>query len=149
MEELPEHGKCFVCGSQNPNSMGIRWYANTAGEIYTQVTLTEAQQGPPGHAHGGATAAILDEAMGAAVWYAGKRVLSVNLNIDYKLPVPLGQKIEVTARISGKGGRSVHTAAEIRLLTGEIAVSGQGIYVETPQFFNENTGNPFWDAEHT
>ena len=148
MEALPEHGKCFVCGSQNPHSMGIRWYVNAAGEIYTKVTLTEAQQGPPGHAHGGATAAILDEAMGAAVWSAGQRVLSVNLNIDYKAPVPLGEEVEVTARISGKGEHSVHTTAELCLANGKVAVSGRGIYVESPQFFDKHTGNPFWRAEH-
>ncbi|MBN2500409.1 MAG: PaaI family thioesterase [Anaerolineales bacterium] len=148
MEALPEHGKCFVCGSQNPHSMGIRWYVNAAGEIHTKVTLTEAQQGPPGHAHGGATAAILDEAMGAAVWSAGHRVLSVNLNIDYKAPVPLDKEVEITARISGKGERSVHTTAELCLANGKVAVNGRGIYVEAPQFFNENTENPFWRAEH-
>ena len=126
MEALPEHGACFVCGTQNPCSMGIRWYTNDAGEIYTKVTLTEAQQGPPGHAHGGATAAILDEAMGAAVWFAGHRVLSVNLNVDYKAPVPLGEAVEVFARIAEKCERSVHTTAELRLANGKVAVSGRG-----------------------
>jgi len=122
---------------------GIRWYANADGEIYTRVTLTEAQQGPPGHAHGGATAAILDEAMGAAVWFAGHRVLAVNLNVDYKCPVPLSEEVGITARISGKGEKSIHTTGELRLANGNVAVSGKGIYVETPHFFDEHAANPF------
>jgi uncharacterized protein (TIGR00369 family) len=145
MEALPEHGKCFVCGSQNPRGMGIRWYANPDGEIFTQVTLSEAQQGPPGYAHGGATAAILDEAMGAAVWFTGQRVLSVNLNVDYKRPVPLGEEVEVSARISGKGERSIHATSELRLANGDVAVSGRGIYVESPQVLDGYTENPFRD----
>ena len=25
--ELPEHGSCFICGSQNPKGLGLVWYA--------------------------------------------------------------------------------------------------------------------------
>jgi acyl-coenzyme A thioesterase PaaI-like protein len=76
MDPIPEHGPCFVCGTQNPHSMGVTWWARDDGAVVTEVALTESQQGPPGYAHGGASAALLDEAMGAAVWRAGYTVVA-------------------------------------------------------------------------
>jgi acyl-coenzyme A thioesterase PaaI-like protein len=135
MRKLPEHGSCFVCGSDNPHSIGLTWYTDENGMIFSEFTLTEAQQGPPGHAHGGASAAILDEAMGAAVWRAGYNVAVVNLEINYHLPLPLGQPLKLEARLAGQEGRKVFASGEIRLPDETVAVSGRGIYVEAPQLF--------------
>ncbi len=135
MKNLPSHGACFVCGSDNPHSIGLTWYGGDNGTILSEFTLTEAQQGPPGHAHGGAAAAILDEAMGAAVWRAGHNVAVVNLEINYRRPLPLGQPLKLEARLSGQEGRKVFATGEIFLQDGTIAVSGRGIYVAAPQLF--------------
>jgi len=135
MKQLPEHGPCFVCGSDNPHSIGLTWYADDHGAILSDFTLNEGQQGPPGHAHGGASAAILDEAMGAAVWRAGYNVAVVNLELNYRRPVPLGQPLKLEARLSGQDGRKVFATGEICLQDGTVAVSGRGIYVEAPQLF--------------
>lgn len=134
---LPDHGWCFVCGHSNPHSIGVTWFVHPDGRITATVTFTEAQQGPPGFAHGGASAAVLDEAMGAAVWSAGHRVVAVNLNVDYRRPVPLGQEVHVEARITGRDGRAMYTQAELRLPDGQVAVSARGIYVEAPHLFDE------------
>jgi uncharacterized protein (TIGR00369 family) len=136
MNALPEHGMCFVCGSENAHNMGITWYAKEDGSIYTKITLTEFQQGPPGHAHGGATAAILDEAMGAAVWFSGRPVLAANLSVDYLKPVPLGVPLEVHAHITQEEGQTIYTKGQILLPDGEIAVVGTGTYVQKPTFFS-------------
>src|SRR5512145_688706 len=82
MKRLPEHGSCFVCGTQNPHSIGLTWYQDEDGSIVAEMIFCEAHQGPPGHVHGGASAAVLDEAMGAVVWRAGYSVVSVNLEIN-------------------------------------------------------------------
>lgn len=90
MRKLPEHGSCFVCGISNPYSLGLTWYADPEGNIWAEFTFNLAQQGPPDHVHGGASAAVLDEAMGAAVWVAGLQVVAARLEVDYKRPLPLG-----------------------------------------------------------
>ena len=136
MQSLPKHGSCFVCGSLNSPGMGVTWYVDDEGMIFAEVTLNDAQQGPPGFAHGGASAALLDEAMGAAVWLAGYRVASVNLNISYRKPVPLGQPFKVTAQVNERNGKKVTAVGEIRLADGTLAVSGEGIFVQAPQLFN-------------
>jgi uncharacterized protein (TIGR00369 family) len=137
MQRLPEHGPCFVCGKQNSHGMGATWYAREDGSIFTEVTLTEAQQGPPGMAHGGASAALLDEAMGAAVWRAGFRAAAVNLNMTYQKPVPLGIEIQITGRFIEKNGKRLFAEGEIRLPDGTVAVIGKGTYVEALHMFSE------------
>jgi hypothetical protein len=67
-------------------------WARDDGAVVTAVTLTEVQRGPPGHTHGGASAALLDEVMGAAVWRAGYQVAAGNLEVEYRRPVPLGSR---------------------------------------------------------
>jgi uncharacterized protein (TIGR00369 family) len=138
MKKLPEHGACFVCGTQNPRSIGLTWYLNEDGSIHAEMVFSEAHQGPPGHLHGGASAAVLDEAMGAAVWRAGYSVVSVNLEINYSKPAPLGEKMSITARVAEIQPRKILTTGEIRLPNGVVAVTGRGIYVEAPQMFKDS-----------
>lgn len=107
MQPIPEHGPCFVCGTQKARNMGVIWYARDDGAVVTEVTLTEEQQGPPGHAHGGASAALLDEAMSAAVWRAGYTAAAVKLEVGYRRPMPLGQPIQVEGSVVEKDGRAV------------------------------------------
>lgn len=135
-ELLPEHGYCFVCGSQNPKGIGLRWYGYKNGEIRSTFTLGKEQQGPPNFAHGGASAAILDEIMGMAAWYAGYKIVSVNLNINYLLPVPLGVELKARGYIFKKEGKKLFARGEIILPDGKIAVKGASVLVEPEGFFD-------------
>jgi uncharacterized protein (TIGR00369 family) len=135
--KLPEHGWCFVCGTENPHSIGIEMWVDDDGVMTSEFTLTDAQQGPPGFSHGGASAAILDETMGLVVWAAGMKVAAVNLEINYHKPLPLHQPLKLEARITEKDNRKVFSSGEIRLPDGTIAVSGRGIYVVAPHLFGD------------
>lgn len=137
MKQLPEHGPCFVCGSENPHSIGITLWVNDEGVITSKFTLSEAQQGPPGHTHGGASAAILDEAMGLVVWAAGYKVVAVNLEVNYHKPLPLRQPLSMEARVTHKDEHKIFSTGEIYLPDGSVAVSGRGIYVVAPQLFEK------------
>lgn len=128
---------CFVCGSENPSGMGVRWYVREDESIWGKVTLGERQQGPPGHAHGGATAALLDEAMGGAIWHAGYMVMSVNLSVNYRRPVPLGAALEVSGRFVRQEGRKIHAIGQVQLSDGSVAVEATGMYVEVPGVLGE------------
>jgi uncharacterized protein (TIGR00369 family) len=134
---LPYHGSCFVCGTENPHSIGLTWYVDENGSLTSDFTLNEAHQGPPGHAHGGASAAILDEAMGLVVWAAGLQVAAVNLEINYHRPLPLNVPLTVETRITQKDERKIFSTGEIKLLDGTVCVSGRGIYVVAPHLFGD------------
>jgi len=138
MEKLPEHGTCFVCGKANHNSIGVEWYFDDENHIESSFIFTIHHQGPPGFVHGGASAAVLDEAMGLAIWQSGYRAVTVNLMIDYRKPIPLGEPVLIRGAMSGKANRRIETSGEILLPDKSVAVFAQGIYVEGAHFLDED-----------
>lgn len=141
MIRVPEHGSCFTCGSSNPQGIGITWYIDGEKRVVGEITLSDAQQGPPGYAHGGASAALLDEAMGISVWVAGLRVVATNLNVAFERPVPLGQPVRIRGWVEHRDedGR-VHTQGQMILPNGKVAVSATGTYKEAPHLFDPEFG---------
>jgi len=135
--QIPEHGWCFVCGTENPHSIGITMWVDDDGVLTSEFTLTKAHQGPPGHAHGGCSAAILDEAMGLCVWAAGHKVLAANLEVNYRKPLPLHQPLTLEARITQVDERKIFSTGEIKLADSTVAVSGRGLYISAPHLFEQ------------
>ena len=135
--QLPYHGWCFVCGHDNPHSIGLTLYVDDDGVMTAEFTLNDAHQGPPGHAHGGASAAILDEVMGLVAWVAGLKVAAVNLEINYHKPLPLHQPLRLEARLTEQDDHKAFSTGEICLADGTVAVSGRGIYVIAPKLFDQ------------
>jgi acyl-coenzyme A thioesterase PaaI-like protein len=150
---LPFHGWCFVCGKENPHGIGLIWQASFREEtpgaeghfspgsvlISSDFHFKLAQQGPPGHAHGGASAAVIDEAMGASVWQSGYRSLLAHYELDYKLPVPLNTPVRVEAWVEKVDGRKIYARGHLLLADGRVAVTGTGLYLHIPGFFEANT----------
>ncbi|MBI5943044.1 MAG: PaaI family thioesterase [Chloroflexi bacterium] len=137
--QIPYHGWCFVCGNENPHGIGITMFVDENGVLTSEFTLNEAHQGPPGYTHGGASAAILDEAMGLVVWAAGYKVAAVNIEINYHKPLPLHQLLTLEARITQRDERKIFSTGEIKLAESTVAVSGRGIYVAAPKLFEKVT----------
>jgi uncharacterized protein (TIGR00369 family) len=136
--QLPYHGWCFVCGNENPHSIGITMFVDDEGVLTSEFTLSDTHQGPPGHAHGGASAAILDEVMGLVVWAAGHKVLAANININYRKPLPLHQPLLAEARITEVSGRKIISQGKILLPDATVAVEGSGVYVIAKRFFENS-----------
>jgi acyl-coenzyme A thioesterase PaaI-like protein len=143
MEKLAEHGSCFVCGEANPNSMGVEWYFDDENHIESSFIFTIHHQGPPGFVHGGASAAVLDEAMGLAIWQAGYRAVTVNLMIDYRKPVPLDEPILIRGVMHGKVKRRIEASGEILLPDKSVAVFAKGVYVEGAHFLDQDAIRDF------
>ena len=135
---ISPHGPCYVCGDESPHGINLTWYAREDGSIFTEVKLTVKQQGPKGHIHGGASAAILDEIIGVAIWRAGFNVAVVNMDINFRKAIPVDTMITAEARMTKKEGRKIFGIGEIRLPDETIAVSCTGIYVEAPHLFEES-----------
>ncbi len=135
--QIPYHGWCFVCGTENPHGIGITMFVDDDGVLTSEFTLNEAHQGPPGNTHGGASAAILDEVMGLVVWAAGHKVVAANIDINYRKLLPLHQPLLAEARITQVGERKIISTGEIKLPDSTVAVSGSGIYVIAPQLFEK------------
>jgi len=137
MKSLPGHGSCFVCGNTNPHSIGIIWQKNPSGRIESAFVFNIHQQGPPGFVHGGASAAVMDEAMGAAIWQAGYRAATVHLELDYRKPIPIGEEIRIEGWLFSEEIDSVTARGIIYLSDGIIAVEARAKYVNAPQLFKD------------
>lgn len=104
-------------------------YFHRGSELRASVWFGPEAQGPPGHAHGGAVAAVLDEALGIAAWAAGHPVVAARLVTDFRRMLPLGtvctveptvesiegRKVRVTGRLVGEDG-TVYAEAESLLV---------------------------------
>jgi acyl-CoA thioesterase FadM len=81
--------------------------------------------------------------MGLAIWQAGYRAVTVNLTIDYRQPVPLGEPIRIRGVMRSKAQRRIETSGEILLPDGSVAVFAKGIYVEGAHFLDQNAIQSF------
>ncbi len=127
--KLPQN-HCFACGKDNPHGMHLKFYIDEAKRVATcNVKLTRRYQGPPGHAHGGIIAVILDEAMGKINKLSNVIALTKSMNIEYLKPVPLGELLTVTARAESINGREHTNLAEICNQAGEVLARSSGLFI--------------------
>lgn len=121
---------CFACGKDNPDGMRLRFYLDeTARESICRFKLPRRYQGPPGHAHGGIIATILDEAMGKVNKLRSVVALTKSMNIEYLRPVPLGKPLTVKGREQTVVGREHTNIAEIINEKGEVLARSTGIFI--------------------
>ncbi|KAM8921531.1 acyl-coenzyme A thioesterase THEM4 [Pelodytes ibericus] len=71
-------------------------------------------EGNPGFTHGGCIATIIDSTAGAGVVYTYGTVMTANLNINYRNPIPLGHTVIVDTVVDKVEGRKVYSTCQIR-----------------------------------
>lgn len=86
-------------------------------------------EGPPGHAHGGSMAAVLDETLGAAAWAAGHPVVVASLKVDFRAMLPLGTDATFETWIESIDGRKVHTRGRLTSPTGDVFAEGRALCI--------------------
>lgn len=124
----PNH--CFGCGKNNPLGMKLKFFIDEeARHTVCQFKLARRYTGPPGHAHGGIIATILDEAMGKVNRLRSVVALTRSMNIEYLKPVPLGKVLTVTGREQNVAGREHTNVAEITDANGQVLARSTGTFV--------------------
>ena len=126
---------CFVCGLKNSSGLNASFYETEGGELIATFVPRLEHQSYPGRLHGGVASAILDEAIGRAIMVGNDQEIwgvTVELNLTYKKPIPLGMELKVLARITEENSRFFYGTGEIMLPGGETAVTGRGKYLKAP-----------------
>jgi uncharacterized protein (TIGR00369 family) len=123
---------CFGCGLDNPTGLRLRFYVNGDQNIVCRVRLAGRFAGPPGHAHGGIIATLLDEAMSKVNRARGVVAMTRALDVQYLKPVPLGEPLVLTARHVSAAGRRHHVAAVLSDAAGQPLATGTGVFVTVP-----------------
>lgn len=126
----PRRNECFACGKDNDSGMHLKFFLDdTAREATCKFKLSRRYQGPPGHAHGGIIATILDEAMGKVNRFSNVLALTRTMNVEYLRPVPLGKQLTVVARPQSVKGREHVNLAEIKSDHGEVLARSVGTFI--------------------
>ena len=126
----------FVSGTLNKEGVGVRFYALESGECAAPFKLNRFHEGHKMLAHGGVTAAILDETMGYAnhvYEYVNDKpncfVFTGTATYEYLVPVPIEKDMLALARVEEEEGRVRHIYGEIIDENGLIYVRSNAVYV--------------------
>ena len=97
--------------------------------LFAKAWFGRGTAGPPGHVHGGAMAATLDEAMGAAAWMNDHRCVAATIKITFVAMLPIETETIVEARIDRVEGRKIHLRSTLTHLDGRVIAEGTGLFI--------------------
>ena len=129
----PISRECLVCGTENALGIKARFFETVSKELIALFTLRDQHQSYPGIAHGGISATVLDEVIGRAIMIDHDHQtfgMTLDLQVRYRKPVPLGVELKVVGRIDADRGRLFEGSGELYLPDGSIAVEAHGKYMK-------------------
>ncbi len=97
----------FVSGQPEGDRFRIRYFRDSGQHLHARIWFGPETEGPPGNAHGGSIAAVMDEALGLAAWAEGYPVVVGNLNVSFKNLLPLHKVVTLESRVVSVDGRKI------------------------------------------
>lgn len=124
--DLEKDRGCFVCGPDN--AKGLRAFFTCDKELkqsFCRLTIEEHFQGWHSIVHGGVIASLLDE----ACIYAGRaladNLVTAELSLRYRKPVPVGQEVIVRGQVLEQRRKVLKVVATLEL-AGEPYAEAEG-----------------------
>ena len=127
-------GRSFVSGDPAGDGLRIRYFScPDTGVLHAKLWVGPHAEGPPGHAHGGSLAAVLDESMGFCAWANGYPVVAATISTSFRKSLPMRCIAHVEARVYQVRERKVFTTARIYdpATNGDYA-EGEGLFIVQP-----------------
>jgi len=103
----------FVSGDPGGNRFRICYYRDAEKHLHARIWFGPETEGPPGHAHGGSVAAVMDEALGLAAWAAGYAIVVGNLNVSFRNMLPIQKVVTLESRVVSAQGRKIMVHGKI------------------------------------
>ena len=97
--------------------------------LYAKAWFGRETQGPPGHVHGGAMAAVLDEAMGGACWMNGHRTVAAKISVSFLEMLQLESETTIEAWIERIDGRKIYVRATLSDAAGRPTAEADGLFI--------------------
>lgn len=121
--------RCFVCGSQNPIGLGVRFRLD--GEFCrAEFTPDERHVGYEGVTHGGIVFSLLDDVMANWLWLRGERCFTARADVRYRAHLPVGTPIRLESRLVRRKGRLAMLEGCVRRAdTDEIVAEASGSFM--------------------
>lgn len=107
---------------------GIKVAKLEGGKLTLSMLITEELSNVHGIAHGGALSGLLDTVMGLSCMLKGKKVVTMNLNLNFIKGPKIGTTVYATADISHIGRTSIITDAECFDEKGTLYAKANGTF---------------------
>lgn len=130
--EVTYDGHCFGCGSENPD--GLHMHFERHGDTSScEFEVPARYQSWRGIVHGGIVSLMLDEAVGWAAWQSGHPAVTGKLEVRLRLPLEVGERVLVAARVDRIRRTLIYTSATIdRTRDGVRIADATATLMETP-----------------
>src|SRR2546425_11554734 len=96
--EVRFDGHCFGCGPLNDEGLQLKFVPGSDGSV-AEFVVPDRFQSWSGMAHGGITSLLLDEAVGWAAWHAGHPGVTGRLQVSFRRPLKLGERVRVVGKV--------------------------------------------------
>jgi acyl-coenzyme A thioesterase PaaI-like protein len=124
-------GRPSFLKNQPPGGLQYRYYTGPErGVLWARAWFGPLTEGPPGHAHGGSMAAMLDELVGGAAWLAGHPVVAATLNVRFRHMLPVDTVVTGHGAVSSASGRRVRVVGSLSGPDGIVYAEADGIFAE-------------------
>jgi acyl-coenzyme A thioesterase PaaI-like protein len=125
------HRPRFVSGPYNDNRIQVRWFKDTlSNDGLGLLFFGDEAMGPPQSAHGGAVAAVLDEAMGHVCWLHQHAVLAGKIEVRFLLPAPLHTQLYIRSQIISISGRKIEVQSRMYLEDQRTVAESKGLFIQ-------------------
>ena len=114
--EVEFDGRCFGCGPLNED--GLQMTFLPAGDVsVAEFAVPARYQSWKGVVHGGMVALLLDEAVGWAAWHKGHPGVTGKLEVRYRLPLQVGERVRLTGQVEKVRRTLVYANATIERIS--------------------------------
>ncbi len=120
----------FVSDDQGDRISSAYFWDPVQNQLRAKFWFGPQAQGPPGHVHGGAMAAVMDEVMGGACWGAGNQVLAAEINVHFRDKLPLRTRCIAKGEVVSIEGRRVSARAQLVTVAGDLVCESTGTFIQ-------------------
>lgn len=120
--EVEFDGRCFGCGPLNAEGLQMTFLPK-GGVSVSEFEVPARYQSWKGVVHGGMVALLLDEAVGWAAWHQGHPGVTGKLEVRYRLPLKVGERVRLTGRVDNVRRTLVYATAVIERISDGATVA--------------------------